>query len=44
VLPLLCPLKLRDVPYVNVMDLDGLTFATVTSLFTLQVIGTIVYK
>jgi hypothetical protein len=41
---LLCPWNIRDVPYVNVMDLDGLTFANVTSLFTIQVIGTIVYK
>lgn len=42
-LPLLCPLKFRDVPYVNVIDLNGLTFANVTSFFTIQVIATIVF-
>jgi hypothetical protein len=41
---LLCPWNIRDVPYVNVMDLDGLTFANVTSIFTIQVIETIVYE
>lgn len=36
-------MKFRDVPYVNVIDLNGLTFANVTSFFTIQVIATIVF-